>query len=55
MGAMEFVLGANYPPDAFFPVDVSFTAAHTLAEVAIAQACALAKTAVCLPQQSSSP
>ena len=36
-GSLEFVLAANYPPDAFFPVDVSFAAQHTLADVRIAQ------------------
>lgn len=40
-GSLEFVLGANYPVDAFFPVDVSFHAQHTLADVRIAQVRAL--------------
>ena len=34
-GAMEFVISSAANPDAFFPVDVSFTAQHTLADVKI--------------------
>ena len=37
-GQLEFSLPGSYPEDAFFPVDVSFSAQHTLADVSIAQA-----------------
>ncbi|KAK9915694.1 hypothetical protein WJX75_002778 [Coccomyxa subellipsoidea] len=34
-GSMEFVIGSAATSDAFFPVDVSFSAQHTLADVSI--------------------
>ncbi len=34
-GSMEFVIGSAASSDAFFPVDVSFSAQHTLADVSI--------------------
>ena len=37
-GQLEFTLPGSYPEDAFFPVDVSFSAQHTLADVSIVQA-----------------
>ena len=50
-GSMEFVLAANYPADAFFPVDVTFTAQHTLADVHIAQVGLVAGLAAGTAQQ----
>ncbi len=35
-GSMEFVIASAATSDAFFPVDVSFSAQHTLADVRIA-------------------
>ncbi|CAL5218817.1 g546 [Coccomyxa viridis] len=34
-GAMEFVISSAANPDSFFPVDVSFSAQHTLADVKV--------------------
>ena len=34
-GSMEFVIGSAATSDAFFPVDVRFSAQHTLAAVSI--------------------
>lgn len=36
-GSMEFVITSAATSDAFFPVDVSFSAQHTLADVSISQ------------------
>ena len=38
-GAMEFVISSAANPDAFFPVDVTFSAQHTLADVKIITVC----------------
>ena len=41
-GAMEFVISSAANPDSFFPVDVSFSAQHTLADVKVVTVCAAA-------------
>ncbi len=40
-GAMEFVISSAANPDSFFPVDVSFSAQHTLADVKVVTVSAL--------------
>lgn len=44
-GAMEFVISSAANPDSFFPVDVSFSAQHTLADVKVVTVCTASRPA----------